>query len=209
MSRRLPRTMRCRSTGPRLWPVQSLSVHARLGFRHSFRLDGQSKTSRNPTPYEAQQGRRMGPHTVRRPAWSRTRASAICEFLGISGRLDLNQRPFGPQPSGSDARCFRERPNRPMRPGFRKIWTDRTYRSVPKRYQRSFSGRDRCFHGKQLFGGGRLLLGVMAKHGVLRPCSGWSPHLSLSRRPNASGPACRSAARRASPPPGRTRQAER
>jgi hypothetical protein len=33
-----------------------------------------------------------------------------------SGRLDLNQRPFGPRPSGSDARCFPERPGVPIIP---------------------------------------------------------------------------------------------
>src|SRR5512133_4405767 len=44
---------------------------------------------RNPTPYRRSR-EACGPHTVRCPASSRTRASALCELLGISGRLDLN-----------------------------------------------------------------------------------------------------------------------
>ena len=54
-----------------------------------------------------------------------------------SGRLDLNQRPFGPQPTGSWCRCVRERPDRPIRPRSWTIWTHRTMRWVPKRYHRA------------------------------------------------------------------------
>jgi hypothetical protein len=51
-----------------------------------------------------------------------------------SGRLDLNQRPSGPQPEGNRCRCVPERPMRPNRPGPWTLWTHRTYQSVPKWY---------------------------------------------------------------------------
>jgi hypothetical protein len=51
-----------------------------------------------------------------------------------SGRLDLNQRPFGPQPSGVRRLSVSERPSFPMCPGPWTIWTDRTLHRVPKRY---------------------------------------------------------------------------
>jgi hypothetical protein len=53
---------------------------------------------------------------------------------GQSGRLDLNQRPFGPQPSGPGCRCIPEGPDRPLHPAFWTTSTHRTHRSVPKRY---------------------------------------------------------------------------
>jgi hypothetical protein len=51
-----------------------------------------------------------------------------------SGRLDLNQRPFGPQPNGFRCLYVPERPPRPMCPAPWTIWTDRTVHPVPKRY---------------------------------------------------------------------------
>ena len=53
----------------------------------------------------------------------------------VVGRLDLNQRPFGPQPTGSGCRFVRERPDRPLRPRVWTIWTHWTHRSVPKPYR--------------------------------------------------------------------------
>ncbi len=58
-----------------------------------------------------------------------------------SGRLDLNQRPFGPQPTGGGCRCVPERPDRPIRPRSWTIWTHRTMRWVPKRYHESLQLR--------------------------------------------------------------------
>jgi hypothetical protein len=78
----------------------------------------------------------------------------------ISGRLDLNQRPFGPQPSGFRRLCVSERPSFPMCPGPWTIWTDRTVHPVPKRYhgagsqsgppvKRALNDRNR-FHAKRV-----------------------------------------------------------
>jgi hypothetical protein len=52
-----------------------------------------------------------------------------------SGRLDLNQRPFGPQPMSIRVRFVRERPPRPPRPDSRTLWTHRKKQSVPIRYR--------------------------------------------------------------------------
>jgi hypothetical protein len=46
----------------------------------------------------------------------------------------LNQRPFGPQPSGNRCLCVPERPPRPMCPRLWTLWTHRTMHPVPKRY---------------------------------------------------------------------------
>ncbi len=47
-----------------------------------------------------------------------------------SGRLDLNRRPFGPQPRGFGCLCVSERPSFPICPGPWTIWMH----GVPKRY---------------------------------------------------------------------------
>ena len=57
--------------------------------------------------------------------------------LRESGRLDSNQRPLGPQPTGGWCRCVPERPPRPLRPLPWTRWTHRTQQSVPKWYHSS------------------------------------------------------------------------
>jgi hypothetical protein len=55
--------------------------------------------------------------------------TAICGGFPTSGRLDLNQRPFGPQPKNGACRCVLSRPRRPRRSrrsrpaARRKHWT--------------------------------------------------------------------------------------
>ena len=60
----------------------------------------------------------------------------------ISGRLDLNQRPFDPQSTRSHRRCVQWRPLRPSCPHPRTRGTNRTYQSVPPRYHLDAT---RCF----------------------------------------------------------------
>ena len=65
---------------------------------------------------------------------------AVCrgltERLNESGRLDLNQRPLGPQPRDLGALCVPSRPPRPHRPRGGTIWTQWTMHPVLKWYQR-------------------------------------------------------------------------
>ena len=61
----------------------------------------------------------------------------MADAVGQSGRLDLNQRPLGPQPASDWSRCVPERPQRPHCPRRWMIWTHRTLHSVPKRYHRA------------------------------------------------------------------------
>ena len=54
--------------------------------------------------------------------------------LSAIGRLDSNQRPLGPQPTGGRCRCVPGRPPRPPRPRTWTFWTDKTQQSVLARY---------------------------------------------------------------------------
>ena len=50
----------------------------------------------------------------------------ICRPFVKSGRLDLNQRPLGPQPTAHVCRSVPSRPQRPHRPRERTAWTHKT-----------------------------------------------------------------------------------
>jgi hypothetical protein len=65
-----------------------------------------------------------------------TRNRRVCGDFVRSGRLDLNQRPFGPQPTSEPRLCVPQRLRRPGRPRRRRPWTHKTMQSVPGRYYR-------------------------------------------------------------------------
>ena len=77
-----------------------------------------------------------GPPSLLRDLRARDRPDPASEASGLrqSGRLDLNQRPLGPQPTSSTCRCVRPRPRRPLCPHGRTIWTHGTQQSVLARY---------------------------------------------------------------------------
>ncbi len=60
--------------------------------------------------------------------------SASRAGFGESGRLDLNQRPLGPQPTSVTCRSVAPRPSRPQRPSLWTMWTHETQQSVLRRY---------------------------------------------------------------------------
>jgi hypothetical protein len=77
------------------------------------------------------------------PDWTPPRADAIDPVTQNhrktggsvqSGRLDLNQRPFGPQPARARRLCVSPRLRCHRSPAPTKSWTHRTMRSVPRRY---------------------------------------------------------------------------
>jgi hypothetical protein len=96
-----------------------------------------------------------------------------------SGRLDLNQRPFGPQPSGFRCPCVSERPSRPMCPGPWTIWTDRTMHRVPKRYHGTGS-RSGTPVRRALQAEGCLQARATAPPSAAKCCFAWKAALSVN-----------------------------
>jgi hypothetical protein len=100
---------------------------------------GASKFRRPPS----RRAERRGARRQRRP-WPKA---------GQSGRLDLNQRPFGPQPTSLHVRNVHDRPMRPCCLQAEIFWIHRTKQSVPIWYRGGSSTN--CGRGTPYSGGHR------------------------------------------------------
>ena len=138
---RSDRSFRCKAAvlvrrSPATLPPRSQSA-PRLRLQAAARSDQRHRPQPPRSPRQCSEGCWSARSTSRvacgTPA-APTRPSSGYGSRRRARRLDLNQRPFGPQPSGFRCLCVRERRSFPMCPRPWTVWTDRTVHRVPKRY---------------------------------------------------------------------------